>query len=580
VRRTAADASTWPTAQAWPVVEPRHGRDLVAIVGLVLVAVGIPLALSGAAGAIGLPTNDDWVYMRAANSLFATGRLDMPGHTTAFLGQLVLVQPFMWLAGGQAWAFTAFGLTMTGVGIAATYLLARRYLGIGSAVMVCLLVIVFPGFARSAASFMTDIPTYALIMLCLLVGTGWVEGSSGRARLVASLAIGLLAASIREFALAAPLAVLIAAWARSWRSDRLFLVGVSAILAIGVVGVLSLSAALPGHGGVASVEVGGLVDLGPAFATLAAVLLPATVLYMGRRMEQFTTRQVLVAAALVVFVVFDPDGPLIGNLWTPFGLAGNNILAGVRDPVLPGSAWFLSRQAALFAAILAALVALSWGQRAFGGASSLRGAWAVAMRVVRSREGTLVLFLLGYAAELALFSLLGGLFDRYLWPMVPVAAILLLRRSSAVAAAPFGRRLALSHGAFAWLLISACVIAANSFAYDAARQRAGEASVAMGYDPRTVDAGYEWVGTHGIGEQRLDPDSLSLNWYGNYWPSFIPCAVVSNTELDVPEYELVRVNESAYRQYLLLGPAEPLYLYGAHLDGCPTPRPIEPGSGG
>ena len=50
-------------------------------------------------------------------------------------------------------------------------MLARRYLGIGSAVMVVLLVLAFPGFARSSASFMTDVPTYALMMLCLLLGT-------------------------------------------------------------------------------------------------------------------------------------------------------------------------------------------------------------------------------------------------------------------------------------------------------------------------------------------------------------------------------------------------------------------------
>jgi dolichyl-phosphate-mannose-protein mannosyltransferase len=575
VSELRAEARTLPIARTWPVVERRHIRDLVAIVGLVLAAVGIPLWMSAAAGAIGLPTNDDWVYMHAANSLFQTGRLDISGHTTAFLGQLALIQPFLWVAGGQAWAFTAFGLVMTGIGIAATYFLARRYLGVGSAVMVCLLVIVFPGFARSAASFMTDIPTYALIMLCLLVGTGWVEDRSGRARLVIALAIGLLAASIREFALAAPLAVLLAAWARSWRTDRAWLAGVSTLFGVGIAGVLSVSAALPGHGTVTALQVGSVIDLGPAFATLAAVLLPAAILYVGRRIEGFTRTQVLVAVAVVCFVVFHPNGPILGNLWTPFGLAANNVLAGGRDWVIGSAMWGMSRQAALFAAMLAAAIVLNWADHAMAGKVSLTRARAVANRVMRSREGPLALFLVGYAVELVLFSLLGGLFDRYLWPMVPAAAILVLRRSSAAQSAPLGRSLALSHAAFAWLLFSAVAIAANSFAYDVGRQREGEAAVALGYDATTVDAGYEWVGSHGIGEQRLNAGSLSLTWYASYWPSFVPCAVLSNSRLDVPRYELVRVNDSAYRQYLFIGPAQPLYLYGSHRPGCPTPHPIE-----
>jgi len=31
------------------------------------------------------------------------------------------------------------------------------------------------------------------------------------------------------------------------------------------------------------------------------------------------------------------------------------------------------------------------------------------------------------------------------------------------------------------------------------------------------------------------------------------------------------VDRSAYLQFLFFGPAEPLYLYGALVDGCPPP---------
>ena len=65
----------------------------------------------------------------------------------------------------------AFGLTMASIGIVSTYLLARRFVGLGVG-----------GLRRSAppglpricvrvsATFMTDVPAYALAMLCLLLG--------------------------------------------------------------------------------------------------------------------------------------------------------------------------------------------------------------------------------------------------------------------------------------------------------------------------------------------------------------------------------------------------------------------------
>ena len=128
----------------------RHGgthgrRDMVALAALCLAGVAIPLWLSAAAGGIGLPSTDDWVYMGAAGSLFRSGSVEVAGHTAASIGQLVMVQPLLWLSGGNAWAFTAFGLVMPSIGVVCTYLLARRFVGTGSAVMVVLLVLASPG---------------------------------------------------------------------------------------------------------------------------------------------------------------------------------------------------------------------------------------------------------------------------------------------------------------------------------------------------------------------------------------------------------------------------------------------------
>ena len=165
--------------------------------------------------------------------------------------------------------------------------------------------------------------------------------------------------------------------------------------------------------------------------------------------------------------------------------------------------------------------------------------------------------------------LVGSLIDRDIYPMVPVAAILFLRETPQPSRSRRARPV--SHAAFAWLAVSAFVIAANSFTYDAVRWRAGEAAVAMGYDPRTVDAGYEWVGYHSTGEGTPAADSVGSSWYHDMLSSQPACAVLSNSPLDRDELRLVREYPSAYLQYGFFGPAQPLYLYGALADGCPVP---------
>ncbi len=159
--------------------------------------------------------------------------------------------------------------------------------------------------------------------------------------------------------------------------------------------------------------------------------------------------------------------------------------------------------------------------------------------------------------------------DRYLWPLIPVLGILLVREAGGRRAPRWST--ALGYAALAWLGASALAIAANSFAYDAARWRAGEAAEAAGYAPRTVDAGYEWVGFHA--GRRIDqsaPDPAST-WYAQALMPARPCAVVSNSA-DAPSgYRLVHADQTPYRQYLLVGPYQPLYLYGSSDAGCPAP---------
>ena len=544
---------------------------MLALGALSVAGVGIPFWLAAAAGAIGLPNGDDWVYKQGADSLFRTGSIDMPGHTTAAIGQVLMAQPFLALSGGDPWAFTAFGLVMAFIGIASTYLLARRFTGTGTAVLVVLLVVAIPGFAREPTGFNTDGPAFALEMLCLLLGVSWLQGAGGRLTLAMALGVGLLAVSIREFALAAPATILVVAWTRNREDERAFLAGMSALFVAGVVAVLVAAASIPGRGTPATPNLAQLLVLGPAFTTFAAFLLPATALAMGRRLASFRPELIVLSAGLVGLVLVVPFGAFVGLDWLSNGSGGNAVLNGDRAPVIGGLAWQAVGAARRVRGHPAVGARLPMGQRILAQVDTPAAARDQMLRLVRSREGPLLVFLAAYGAELVLFAPLGGTFDRYLHPMIPAAAILLLRGPATPGR--FGASHAFSNAAFAWLAISAFALAANSLAYDVATRRVGEAAVAMGYDARTVDAGYVWVVSHAAGAEAGGSGSTSygLAWYDDAVMPSPPCAVVSNSPLIIGDLRLIQVDPSAYRQYLFFGPAQPLYLYGSLAAECPAP---------
>jgi Dolichyl-phosphate-mannose-protein mannosyltransferase len=555
---------------------PIDRRDAVAIAALSLIGVGIPLWLATRAGAIGLPTLDDWLYMRAADGLFRTGVIQMVAHSAAVIGQLLLVQPFLWLSGGEAWAYTAFGLVMAAVGIACTYLLARRYVGMASATLVVLLVVAFPGFLRESASFMTDVPAYAMTALSLLLGVRWFQGDGGRVTLLFAVAAGLLAVSIREFAIAAPTAILVAAWARNRPDERWWLAWLTGISAVVIVLVLLVASGAnrvaPGTPGKSVIL--SFAFLGAAFATLALALLPALVLFARSRLSTLRP-QIIVAAAIASMVVaLAPTGPILGNVWAPNGIGGDLLLSGERDRIFGGRLWPLFEQLAIFAAILGLTLIFARARPGpvRAGSISIRSR---ALQIARASNAPLVLFLALYAAELVVYTPLGPILDRYLYPMTPAAAVLLLRRRDETVG--FGRSLAISHATFAGLAIAAFALAANSFIYDAARWREGEATIGKGYDARSIDAGYEWVGYHTNQQEILEDEPFVLPWYYEAVPADAPCAIVSNSLLEGGVLTLIHINKDAYSRYLFFGPGEPFYLYAASLDGCPpVPPAVEP----
>ncbi len=145
-------------------------------------------------------------------------------------------------------------------------------------------------------------------MLCLYLGVRWLRGNGGRITLLASLAIGVLAVSIREFAVAAPAAILMARGggaaamsARGWPPSRSCS---AAALALLLNVAASIRVCVPLRGSLAP-------DLPwPGVTTFAALLLPAIAPAVGHRIRSLRPEAVIVAAGLVVVGLVLPYGSL------------------------------------------------------------------------------------------------------------------------------------------------------------------------------------------------------------------------------------------------------------------------------
>ena len=166
------------------------------------------------------------------------------------VGQLLFTLPLMVVAGGSAWAFAASTAILSVVWVIASYDLARRVLPAPRAAFAVLTVLAIPGFLRFTTSYMTDVPTYAGEILCLTLGAAALRRTDDEHRwrwLTASLLVGCWAFSVREFALAAPVAVLIAAYASEKRGRWVpyVIAGISVVIAC--VAIYEFSQHLPGQ---------------------------------------------------------------------------------------------------------------------------------------------------------------------------------------------------------------------------------------------------------------------------------------------------------------------------------------------
>jgi hypothetical protein len=550
--------------------DPGGGRLDLAVGTLLAAAVlGLSWLLSGVAGSAGLPRTDDWAFARVALELHRSGTFHLVGWGEMTLVALAIwAQPWLWAFGDHQWALDLAAGMLVGVGLAASYLLARRALTRAGAVLVVASVAVFPGFVRDASSFMTDGPAFGVQVLCLLVGVAAL-GRFGRSRAALSwlaVAIGVFGFGIRELAVAAPLAVLAAEAGTEGRRAG------SLAARAGVLGAAcgavwfwhrGLSGTQPWFGHPALLA--GAAYVVAAGITAALGLLPALAWSAPRwwHTPRPRARAGAMAGGLVLCAVLPwyAHDVHIGTVWFVgdylgrFGMNGDKLLMGLRPSVVPEPLWTLLEVVAVGAFVLvcgllgeAAATRVRPGRGEADGAHRARhggaaDARAVALRALRWFTAFSVAGL--FAAD----AFNGVLFDRYLWPLVFAGGVLLVALQHAPAEGRTRSRAPDAHGVasagrttspvrvsrvvagalLAGIGVLGLALAADSDAFDAARWRAGTQLVDAGIPAERVDAGFEWVGAHTdlTADVHRAVVSSGMSWWVSMFGLPMSCAVVA-----------------------------------------------------
>jgi Dolichyl-phosphate-mannose-protein mannosyltransferase len=460
-------------------------------------------------GALGAARNDDWSYLRIAFDFSQDQRFHVDGWIqTMLVGHTLLAWPIIELFGRSILALQLLGVTAALVGIVCCYAFLRRFLSPVWSALACLTLFLGPVLASLAVSYMTDATSFAAQAATLLLGLRALESRShSRWWLTAAASTGLLAFSIREYAIVAFLTVLAIALARSWRDrrERARLMWIT-VAFVGLAVVLLLwRRSLPG-------TISPSLDLRPGVADLKQLMRFGTTLGLFVSPVVFATspfralarawaaNRALCVAALVLGAgcLLVSSATLLGNYVTATGSYSSTTVVDTAPPVVPSAMFALARVLGGYALMVGLLILA----RALAGVIPLLGRrQALHSFVQQATEAPAPTLATLFSASLAVLYLLviaattGTFFDRYMIPLVPFVAAMLIVAS---------RRYELFWPAPTLTAAAAlAVYAAIGFVYvdaaatiDGAKWRAAERLQSAGFTPATINAGYEWFGLH------------------------------------------------------------------------------------
>lgn len=514
----------------------------MSIIALALVDVAVR-------GAFGIPRNDDWVYYRSAILFAETGRFQPEFASALLFGQVLLAWPLVKVFGPVLWPLQLLGSAFGALGLWGTYLLLRQLLPRWAATAATSVLAFGPLYLSSSTTFMSDPFSYALQVWAMLAAV-WTWKQTGARRwwgVAATLLIALAGFSIREYALAGgAAAILLVLWGQ-WRTGGwkrvLATVGVCFVWGLAIIALFYWRRSIPGaHSTSGTINPplwtirsawGALMTLTLFVAPIVAFLSPVRV-WVDRARARWVWWLLPAAVVLAivlwlrseggaamfvsnyVFVVADYVRPLIGSVPYAGTIAG-------PDPVL--FPFEVSSVLSIVAVCVFTVLVTVYLLRERVAAND-RTDWLG----VNPARLVCILFLvisaLGYAAVMIGAS--GQFFDRYAMPVTAILAGLFL---DALLRFGWVTRISRIVGTIALVLFSLVGLFYVDLAasFDGAKWRLGSAVAARGYEPATIEGGYEWFGWHQPDEwyDRLDENVTHREPYWEYLFTERPiCAAV------------------------------------------------------
>ncbi len=500
-------------------------RRVLGITAILLLAVVAPLVIARHYGAFGIPRSDDWSYLVTMFRVVDTGHLSFNHWVSMTLvGQLALAAPIALLARNDIGALQTFTAALGAaglIGVAMTFPhTSRRRRG---SWLLAASIAAGPLWGSLAASFMTDIPTFAGSALAMLLGVrAFRRRPVPLTLVVASLVAAFAAFTIRQYAIVGILAAAIAGigWYLGHgdrRSARWLFITTGGLLAAAALLLAWWSQVPDGHGltpmvptahesGVAILKLAGFVRLAGLLLLPVLVFVgPRRVLARAWRRHRDLTIVVLAGSALwlTVTALRVPNDTFVGNYLMPDGVLSDIVVIGARPDVLPGPLWSILTLVGTVAGMVLIAATIPWL------VATMRRLRTRDFRITDPVSTYLTLTVLGYLT-IFLLAIVTGLqaYDRYILPVLPAIGFLLLgldchpapagesstRRIEDRSAAR--RRLITTGLAFLGLAAVGLAFTIDSASFDGARWRAANAAVARGWAPRQVNGGFEWLNYH------------------------------------------------------------------------------------
>lgn len=507
-----------PPAAAREAVAPA-GRTpwgfAIGVAGLAVLSVVVPLGIARRAGALGVPRGDDWSYLRTLLTWVDGGGLHFNNWVSMTLvGQLVLAAPVALATDRSITALQVLVAIIGFAGLGGVVVMARAVTRRRSvALLVAYTVALGPLWAGLATTFMTDVPGVAFSALSAAVGLQALRGELiDRRRLVASVALGFVAFTIREYAaLPAVAIVVVAVLSARPRGDRqaqrTAVLSATIAVALGVV-LLAYWRTVPGGKPFTPAWPSGhslraVVYKGTGMARLAGLWLVPLLLYARphrvvrrawRASRDLTVWTVLLGAVGLAFTGFGaPRIAFAGNYVVPDGFLGNGVSAGYRSDLIPNRLFSVLMLVGSLGVLMLALMLVPVAVRLAAREP------AVGDRRVQALGLTTTL----YVAVYGVASVLGlPLYDRYVVPIIVFSAVLVAHGAVVQRDAPDApgalrvvRPAPVASALLALVALAALslVYAADSASFDAARWRVSQAAVRAGWRPVDVGGNFEWV---------------------------------------------------------------------------------------